>query len=88
MITQPGVVHYPASVATDDDMLEAAIEAGADNVERDAGTYKITCAPEDFVPMRDALAARFGLPRNAQLEHGPSPSVTLDQERAAMRPSS
>jgi YebC/PmpR family DNA-binding regulatory protein len=78
-----GVIRYPAAVASADDVLEAAIEAGADNVESDAESHEITCAPEDFFAARDALEARFGPPESARLDWRPTTSVTLDEDRAA-----
>ena len=50
-----GVIRYPAGAAAADDMLEAAIEAGADNVESDAEAHEVTCAVDDFFAVRDAL---------------------------------
>src|SRR5271165_2803690 len=77
-----GVVRYPASAASGDDMLEAAIEAGAENVESDAEAHEVTTAADDFFAVRDALEARFGTPESARLDWRPSSSVTLDEERA------
>jgi YebC/PmpR family DNA-binding regulatory protein len=83
MFSRLGAVRYPAAAASADDMLEAAIEAGADNVESDAEAHEITCAPDDFLAVRDALEARFGPPEGAKLEWRPTTVVTLDEERAA-----
>jgi YebC/PmpR family DNA-binding regulatory protein len=77
-----GVVRYPASVASADDMLEAAIEAGADNVESDADWHEVTCAVDDFFTVRDMLETSFGEPETARLDWRPTTSVTLDEERA------
>src|SRR5512143_982334 len=77
-----GVIRYPISAATADDMLEAAIEAGAENVESDAEAHEVTAA-EDFFAVRDALEARFGAPESARLDWRPTTSVTLDEDRAA-----
>jgi YebC/PmpR family DNA-binding regulatory protein len=82
LFNRVGAVRYPASVASADDMLEAAIEAGADNVESDTEAHEITCAPDDFFAARDALEARFGAPESARLEWRPTTSVTLDEDRA------
>src|SRR3954466_3058135 len=57
-----GVIRYPAAVASADDMLEAAIEAGAENAESDDEAHEVTCPIEDFFTVRDALEARFGAP--------------------------
>ncbi|HEX5326813.1 MAG TPA: YebC/PmpR family DNA-binding transcriptional regulator [Acetobacteraceae bacterium] len=78
-----GVIRYPAAVASPDDVLEAAIEAGAENAESDAEAHEVTCAPDDFFAVRDTLEARFGEPETARLDWRPTTSVTLDEERAA-----
>jgi YebC/PmpR family DNA-binding regulatory protein len=78
-----GVIRYPASAGSADDMLEAAIEAGAENVESDAEAHEITAAADDFFAVRDALETRFGAPESARLDWRPITSVTLDEERAA-----
>ena len=83
LFTRSGVIHYSAAAASADAMLEAAIEAGADDVASDADGHEVICAIEDFFAVRDALEARFGPPASARLEWRPSTSVTLDEERAA-----
>ncbi len=78
-----GVVRYPAAAADADSMLEAAIEAGADNVESGPDGHEVTCAAEDFFAVRDALEARFGEPEAARLDWRPTTTVTLDEAQAA-----
>ncbi len=78
-----GVIRYPAAAADPDAMLEAAIEAGAENAESDAEGHEVTCAVEDFFAVRDALEARFGEPESARLEWRPATTVALDEDRAA-----
>jgi YebC/PmpR family DNA-binding regulatory protein len=77
-----GVVRYPASAGSADDMLEAAIEAGADNVESDSDGHEITCAIEAYFAVRDVLEARFGAPEEAKLDWRPLTTVTLDGDNA------
>ena len=83
MFSRLGVVRYGPSVANEDTMLEAAIEAGADNVETSADGHEITVSIEDFLTVRDALEARFGVPDLARLEWRPNMSVALDEDKAA-----
>ena len=83
MFTRLGAIRYPAPVASEDDMLEAAIEAGADNAAFDEDGHDITCAIEDFFAVRDALEAKFGPPESAKLEWRPATTVALDEEKAA-----
>ena len=82
LFTRLGVVRYPASAASEDAMLEAAIEAGADNVESTDEAHEVTTTPDNFFAVRDALEARFGPPETARLDWRPATSVTLDEERA------
>ena len=78
-----GVIRYPASAGTADDILEAAIEAGAENVDSDSEAHEITTAAEHFFAARDALELRIGAPESARLDWRPISSVTLDEARAA-----
>ncbi|MCX7383559.1 MAG: YebC/PmpR family DNA-binding transcriptional regulator [Alphaproteobacteria bacterium] len=81
MFARLGVVRYPANVADEDAMLEAAIEAGAENVESGPDGHEVTTPIGDFFAVRDALESRFGPPESAKLEWRPSTSVTLDEDR-------
>jgi YebC/PmpR family DNA-binding regulatory protein len=83
LFSRLGVVRYPAAAASEDDMLEAAIEAGADNVESGPDGHEVTTSVEDFFAVRDALEARFGPPEAAKLDWRPATTVTLDEEKAA-----
>ncbi|MGE0222070.1 MAG: YebC/PmpR family DNA-binding transcriptional regulator [Acetobacteraceae bacterium] len=82
LFNRMGVIRYPAAAASADDMLEAAIEAGADNAESDDEGHEVTCAVEDFFAVRDALETRFGAPESARLDWRPTTSISVDEERA------
>jgi YebC/PmpR family DNA-binding regulatory protein len=83
LFSRLGVVRYPASVASEDEMLEAAIEAGADDVESGAEGHEVTTPADNFLAVRDALEARFGVPEEAKLDWRPATVVTLDEDRAS-----
>jgi YebC/PmpR family DNA-binding regulatory protein len=78
-----GVMRYSANAASEDEILEVAIEAGAENVESGPDGHEITTSVEDFFAVRDALETRFGPPESAKLDWRPTTTVTLDEERAA-----
>ncbi len=80
LFTHLGVVSYPAATASEEAMLEAAIEAGADDVASAPDGHEITCTTDAFFAVRDALEARFGAPESAKLDWRPSTVVTLDEE--------
>ena len=75
-----GVIRYPAAAADADAMLEAAIEAGAENAESGPDGHEITAAADDFFAVRDALEANFGEPESARLEWRPTVTVPLDED--------
>jgi YebC/PmpR family DNA-binding regulatory protein len=77
-----GVVRYPAQAASADAMLEAAIEASADNAESTDSGHEVTSPPENFFAVRDALEQRFGAAEEAKLDWRPTSTVTLDEEQA------
>ena len=67
MFDRVGQVIYPVSVADADAMFEAALDAGADNVESDDNGHEITCYTEDYSSVSEALfdiwRTRGGRPR-------------------------
>lgn len=67
MFEQLGVIEYPSEQIVEDAMMEAAIEAGADNCETMDGLHTITTAMEMFGGVRDFLSAKFGEPKSAKL---------------------
>ena len=77
-----GVLWYPGLADQADAMLEAAIEAGALDVESDAEGHEVTCAAEDFFALKDALEARFGAAESAKVEWVPNLRIDLDEEKA------
>jgi transcriptional/translational regulatory protein YebC/TACO1 len=55
-----GFLEYPADRVLEDAMLDAAIEAGAENCETSEGVHSITTTLESFASVRDGLAKKFG----------------------------
>jgi YebC/PmpR family DNA-binding regulatory protein len=79
-----GAISYAADVADADTMFEAALEAGAEDVNNSIGDgHEITCGIEEFNDVRDALEARFGDPEEAGLVWRPQTLVALDEGPAA-----
>ncbi|WP_207540547.1 YebC/PmpR family DNA-binding transcriptional regulator [Sabulicella rubraurantiaca] len=77
-----GVLRFPAAVADADSVLEAAIEAGAQDVASGEEGHEILTAPDDLNAVREALEARFGEASESKLEWRPNLSVELDEESA------
>ncbi len=83
LFSRRGMLRYPAAVASEEAMLEAAVEAGAEDVASGPEGHEISTSVEDFFAVRDALEARFGAPEEARLDWKPGMTVTLDEEQGA-----
>lgn len=81
MFTRAGVISYPAAVATEEAMLEAAIEAGADNCESSPEGHVVTCAVEAIGEVRDALQKKLGEPESAKIRWLPNNTVAVNEEQ-------
>jgi len=83
MFSRVGTIVYAASAASADAIFETALEAGAQDVASDEARHEITCAPEDFATVRDALQAQFGDPQSARLNFKPNVTVPISDEAVA-----
>jgi YebC/PmpR family DNA-binding regulatory protein len=77
-----GEVTYRADAADADAMFEAALDAGADDVESGADEHVVTCAPDDLTSVRDALEKRFGAPESARLAWRAKTAVGVEGDTA------
>jgi YebC/PmpR family DNA-binding regulatory protein len=75
-----GLIVYGKRVASDDAMLEAAIEAGADDVVSSAETHEIVTSMEHLREAQKALEAKFGEPQKAAIVWRPQNSIAVDDE--------
>ena len=78
MFNRVGAIEYDPSKANADTMLEAAIDAGADDVSSSANGHEIIAAAESFHEVARALEAKFGEPRKAGLVWRPQNTVAVD----------
>ena len=82
MFDRMGEVTYPASAGTADTVMEAAIEAGAEDVASDENGHTIYCTFEDLSEVSKALEAALGAPASAKGIWKPQNNVELDLDRA------
>jgi YebC/PmpR family DNA-binding regulatory protein len=78
-----GSIAYPIEVADTDAMFEAAVEAGADDVESHEDGHDIICAAEDLHEVAKALEKQFGEPKTARLNWRPQNTIPLDEQGAS-----
>ena len=71
-----GMIEYPAGAGDEDTVLEAAIDAGADDVESDEGGHTIWTDMESLHEVAKALEASLGEPESVKLAW--KPNLTVD----------
>jgi YebC/PmpR family DNA-binding regulatory protein len=81
MFDRVGVVEFNAGVADAEQMLEAAIEAGADDVISTQAGHEIYTTPDSLNGVSKALEAKFGEPRKAALLWKPQNTIAVDDEK-------
>ena len=80
MFDHVGSIEYPGSVGSEDAVMEAAIEAGADDVVSGEEGHEVVTTIESFSEVAKALEAKFGEPRKSKLVWKPQNTITVDDE--------
>jgi YebC/PmpR family DNA-binding regulatory protein len=80
MFDHVGLVEYDAKVANADAMLEAAIEAGAEDVVSNEGGHEIYTAQDSLREVAKALETKFGEPRKAALVWKAQNTIAVNDE--------
>jgi YebC/PmpR family DNA-binding regulatory protein len=84
MFSQKGVILVDAETIDEDDLLTVVLEAGAEDLTSDDGTYEVTTSPAEFATVRDALQDHGIKWESAELAMVPSSYIDLagkDAER-------
>ncbi len=80
---QKGLLLIETSKATEDQIMEIAIEAGADDVVEAGGAWEVTCAPADMFDVKKAIQATGMEPDSAEVTMLPNSTVQCDEVAAA-----
>jgi YebC/PmpR family DNA-binding regulatory protein len=77
-----GLVQYPPEKASNEAMFEAALEAGAEDVESSPHGHSIICSPENLHEVRESLSHKFGDPQVAKLDWKPLSTIHVEKDTA------
>lgn len=77
-----GLVEYPASAGDEEKVLEAALEAGAQDIESSGDGHVIWTAPDDLHQVAGDLEKALGEAENVKLAWKPNITVQLDEGNA------
>ena len=80
--THHGCIAYTATAASADTMFEAAVDAGANDVESSNAGHIIRCAINQLNTVREQLGQQFGDPESAKIIWEPKLQVTVTGDTA------
>ena len=80
MFERKGEIVYPASAGDEDSIFEAAIEAGAEDVESSEDSHVIYCADTDLNDVSSALEGALGESESTKLIWKPTTTTEMDLE--------
>jgi YebC/PmpR family DNA-binding regulatory protein len=77
-----GQIHYKREAGSEDKVMEAAIEAGADDVQSGEGGHDVFCAPDSLHAVQKAMEAVLGEAETARLEWKTTMTTDVSAEDA------
>ena len=77
-----GLIHYKPEIGSEDKVMEAAINAGADDVVTSESGHDIYCAPDSLHAVQKALEQSLGESETARLDWKPSMTVNVPADKA------
>lgn len=77
-----GQIVYPRNKGSDDEMLELAIDVGANECVSTEDGHEFLTALDDFIAVRDALDAKLGQPTSASFVWRPQNAIAVRDDAA------
>jgi YebC/PmpR family DNA-binding regulatory protein len=83
MFNKKGQIIVDATVKGEDEMMEIALEAGAEDMSSEGESYEILTSPEDFHTVLDAIKAKGIEPVSAEVAMVPQNTIKLEGSAAS-----
>ncbi|MCG3161133.1 MAG: putative transcriptional regulatory protein [Acidobacteria bacterium] len=78
MFNKKGQIIVDAALKGEDEMMEIALEAGAEDMQNDGDSYQVLTAPEDFMTVLDAVKGKGIEPISAEIAMIPQNTIKLE----------
>ncbi|MEO6726098.1 MAG: YebC/PmpR family DNA-binding transcriptional regulator [Blastocatellia bacterium] len=82
MFNKKGQIIIDAATKGEDEMMEIALEAGAEDMTNDGDSYEILTAPEDFLAVVEAIKAKGVEPLSSEVAMIPQNTIKLEGSAA------
>ncbi len=83
MFQRKGVIEFDAEAVNEDEIMDAGLEAGAEDIVNEDGVITVTTDPNDFATVLEALQAKNFTALSAEVSMVPDTYSALDMESAA-----
>ena len=83
MFDKKGMIYVDKSTTTEEELMDLAIEAGADDVAEDGEQFEVVTAPEDFDEVRESLEKSGVAIAEASLTMVPQNTIAVTEEKQA-----
>lgn len=80
-----GIIEYKKETASPEEMLEAGIEAGAEDVKQEDDMHVILTAMDDLHSVSSFLEKKFGDPEKAELDWDAQNKISIDNKEDALK---
>jgi transcriptional/translational regulatory protein YebC/TACO1 len=85
MFSKKGLITVDAKAIGEDDLLEIALSAGAEDLQNTGQLYEITCQPSAFESLKKALEAQKIPLSSAEIAMVPQSNVKVADEETARK---
>src|SRR3712207_2484495 len=86
LFERKSVILVPKEEVDEDELMELALEAGAEDIETAESDYRVVTAPEDFAAVRDSLGEAGVAFEKAEVTMQPPNTVQPDSPEAKQTP--
>ena len=83
MFNRKGVIEYDAEAVNEDEIMDAGLEAGAEDIVNEDGVITVTTDPADFEKVLEALNGKGYESVSAEISMVPDTYAALDMDTAA-----
>ena len=85
LFERKGVILVDADTIDEDELMLASADAGAEDIEQEGSSYRVTCAPEDLTAVREALEEAGISIDSAQATMVPKTTMEIEDEALARK---
>jgi len=85
MFDKKGVIVFDREGVDEDQLLEAALEAGAEDLQGDESQFEVLTDPANFLEVKEALEAKGLTPLLAEVQLRPQTTIRIEEEKPALQ---